>query len=378
MPDPLEPFDPTSSRRRFLQVGAAGAFLCTIGDETVSVAKRGDAAKADAVAAKVQRPPSLVGRGRAVAAKDVDRPKTNEAVEPTEQQTYVTPQPQPGGKKVEYWIQAVEAKWTIVPSKRDDWHDVKIAGPSTFTATVYQQMTEGFAAALGPAAIPGPTLHAEVGDVIVVHFRNAFKKLDQAVTMHPHGVKYNPEYDGVYLGRYTRAGGFIEPGEEFTYTWECVPEAVGAWPYHDHGPNHTLNTFRGMFGSLVVRERGAAVPAVEQSLFLHQLQPPVTGLKRSYQCINGRAYAGNTPIVRAKVGQEVALHVFGMDNNFHDFHIHGHRWKDASGAFVDTPSVGPNETTTVHFVEDNPGRWLYHCHVFSHQDGGMAGWYLVE
>lgn len=372
MPDPLDPFDPTSSRRRFLQVGAAGAFLCTIGGETVSVAKRGDAAKADAAAAKVQRPPSLVRRA---AAKDVSRPKTNEA---TEQQTYVTPGPQPGGRKVEYWIQATEAKWTVVPTKHDDWHDVAIPGPSTFTATVYQQMTEGFAAALGPAAIPGPTLHAEVGDVIVVHFRNAFAKLNQAVTMHPHGVKYNPEYDGVYLGQYTRAGGFIEPGEEFTYTWECVPESVGAWPYHDHGPNHTLNTFRGMFGSLIVREKGDPGPDVEQSLFLHQLQPPVTGLKRSYQCINGRAFAGNTPIVRSRVGQSVGLHVFGMDNNFHDFHIHGHRWKDSAGAFVDTPSVGPNETTSVHFVEDNPGRWLYHCHVFSHQDAGMAGWYLVE
>jgi FtsP/CotA-like multicopper oxidase with cupredoxin domain len=68
-----------------------------------------------------------------------------------------------------------------------------------------------------------------------------------------------------------------------------------------------------------------------------------------------------------------------MDNNFHDFHIHGHRWKDPSGAFfVDTPSVGPTQTLTAKFVEDNPGRWLYHCHVFSHQDAGMAGWYLVE
>jgi manganese oxidase len=369
MPDPLDPFDPTSSRRRFLQVGATGAFLCTIGGETVSVAQRGDAAKADAAAAKVIRPQGL--RARAAAA-----PK--KPVEPTEQQTYVTPEPAPGGQKVEYWIQAVEQKWTIVPTKRDDWHGTTISGSSTFTATVYQQMTEGFAAPLGPAAIPGPTLHAEVGDVLVVHFRNAFTTLDQAVTMHPHGVKYNPEYDGVYLGQYTRAGGFIQPTEEFTYTWECVPESVGAWPYHDHGPNHTLNTFRGMFGSLVVRNKGESVPAVEKSLFLHQLQPPVTGLKRSYQCINGRAFAGNTPILRAKVGQEVALHVFGMDNNFHDFHIHGHRWKDSAGAFVDTPSVGPNETTSVRFVEDNPGRWLYHCHVFSHQDAGMAGWYLVE
>ena len=75
--------------------------------------------------------------------------------------------------------------------------------------------------------------------------------------MHPHGVKYNPEYDGAYMGEYTRAGGFIAPGESFTYQWECTPESVGAWPYHDHGPNHTLNTFRGLFGAIIVRPSGA-------------------------------------------------------------------------------------------------------------------------
>jgi FtsP/CotA-like multicopper oxidase with cupredoxin domain len=372
-PDPFDQLDPKVGRRHFLQVSAAGAFLCTIGGERVAVARRGDAAKADAAAARVKRPPSIA---RLAAADPPAEPKA--PVEATELQTYVTPRPQPGGRPVEYWIQATTAKWTIVPTKRDDWTGVAEPGNTTFTAMVYQQMTEGFAAAFGPAAMPGPMLHAEVGDTLVVHFRNNLKSLEQAVTMHPHGVKYNPEYDGTYLGDYTRAGGFIAPGEEFTYTWECVPESVGAWPYHDHGPNHTLNTFRGMFGSLVVREKGTPVPVVEKSLFLHQLQPPVTGLKRSYQCINGRAFAGNTPTIRSSPGQEVALYVFGMDNNFHDFHIHGHRWKDASGAFVDTPSVGPNETTAVRFVEDNPGRWLYHCHVFSHQDAGMAGWYLVE
>jgi FtsP/CotA-like multicopper oxidase with cupredoxin domain len=29
-------------------------------------------------------------------------------------------------------------------------------------------------------------------------------------------------------------------------------------------------------------------------------------------------------------------------------------------------------------VEDNPGRWFYHCHVFSHLHMGMNGWYLVR
>ena len=59
--------------------------------------------------------------------------------------------------------------------------------------------------------------------MLVVHFRNADETLNQAVTIHPHGVRYTPEYDGSYLGDFTRAGGFVAPGEEFTYTWECHP-----------------------------------------------------------------------------------------------------------------------------------------------------------
>jgi FtsP/CotA-like multicopper oxidase with cupredoxin domain len=353
-------------RRGFLAAGA-GVFLCTIGGERVLLRNPGDAAKADAAARRVARP-----RAAAAGAPGAG---------PTEKLTFATPQPQPGGTAREYWIQATDALWDIVPTRprRDEWHGRPVPGPTVYRAFVYQQMTEGFAEPLGPPRMPGPTLYAEVGDTLVVHFRNGLSdRTGQALTMHPHGVKYNPEYDGVYLGDFTRAGGFVEPGAEFTYTWEATPDAVGVWPYHDHGPNHTLNTFRGLFGALIVREKGAKVPDMEAMLFFHSLAPPVTGLKRQFQCINGRAFAGNTPTLQAKVGQDVAIHVMGMDSNFHDFHIHGHRWKDPSGTFVDTPAVGPNETITARFVEDNPGRWLYHCHVFTHQDGGMAGWYLVE
>ena len=366
MPSPPES-DSGLPRRGFL-AASAGAFLCTIGGERVLLSKPGDAAKADAAARRVAVP-----RARAAAAAP--------GAGPTEKLTFTTPQPQPGGTAREYWVQAREVLWDIVPTRprRDEWHGRAVPGPSVYRAFVYQQMTDGFAAPLAGPAIPGPTLYAEVGDTIVVHFRNALpERTGQALTMHPHGVKYNPEYDGVFLGDFTRAGGFVRPGREFTYTWEATPDAVGVWPYHDHGPNHTLNTFRGLFGAIIVRERGAKAPDVEAVVVFHGLAPPVTDRERQFQCSNGRAFAGNTPTLRAKVGQDVAIHVMGMDSNFHDFHIHGHRWKDPSGTFIDTPAVGPNETITARFIEDNPGRWLYHCHVFTHQDGGMAGWYLVE
>lgn len=348
-------------RRGFLGIGAGAALLCTIGGEQVVLEKPGDAKKADAAARKITRPKALAAQaGPGIAT-----------------QQFPTPTPAPGGQVREYWIQATTTEWDVVPKRRDEWHDKAVAGPTRFRAFVYQEMTSGWASPKAPARIPGPVLRAEVGDLLVVHFRNADKRLEQAVTMHPHGVKYNPDYDGAFMGDFTRAGGFVGPGESFTYRWEATPDSVGVWPYHDHGPNHTLNTFRGLFGGLIVYPKGAKVPDLERLLFLHVLQPPVTGLKRSFQCINGKAFAGNTPTIQAKVGQDVALHVIGMDNEFHDFHIHGHRWKDATGTFVDTPTVGPNETITARFTEDNPGRWLYHCHVFSHQDAGMTGWYDV-
>jgi FtsP/CotA-like multicopper oxidase with cupredoxin domain len=138
-----------------------------------------------------------------------------------------------------------------------------------------------------------------------------------------------------------------------------------------------VNIARGLFGSVIVREKGAPAPDVEEVLVLHQLPPQVTGVPRVLQCINGRAFAGNTPTIRTKVGQDVAIHVIGGDAMFHTFHVHGHRWKIGDGN-GDCPTVGPNEVITARWREDNAGRWLYHCHVFTHQDAGMAGWLLVN
>ena len=166
-------------------------------------------------------------------------------------------------------------------------------------------------------AMPGPTLEAEVGDTIVVHFRNGDDALRPGASRCTRtACSYKPDYDGAYLGDFTRAGGFIAPGEEFTYTWEATPDSVGVWPYHDHGPNHTINTPAACSARSIVREKGAKAPDVEQVLVLHQLAAagdrPAAEL---FQCINGRAFAGNTPTIRAKVGQDVAIHVIGGDDD---------------------------------------------------------------
>jgi hypothetical protein len=364
-------------RRAFLGVGGA-ALICTIGGKAIELRTPKDVAEADSAAANVARPRGAAIATTATAGKGTAKAPSAGSYPPVDGLTFGTPQPQPGGQVREYWIEAKSLMWDVAPSGRDELMGTTIKGPRRFRAFAYRPFNAGFAAPTGAASIPGPTLYAEVGDVLRVHFRNGDEHFGQAVTMHPHGVRYTPDYDGAYMGDFTRIGGFIAPGEEFTYTWEAVPESVGVWPYHDHGPNETLNSHRGLFGMIVIRERGAKVPDVEAGLYFHSFSPAVTKLRANFACVNGRVAAGNTPTIHAKVGQDVALHCIGGDDMLHTFHVHGHRWKAADGTDVDNQLVGPMTSVTARWTEDNPGRWLYHCHVLAHMDAGMNGWYLVE
>jgi FtsP/CotA-like multicopper oxidase with cupredoxin domain len=285
-----------------------------------------------------------------------------------------TPVVNPTGTRREYWIRAETVRWNIVPTRRDEMMAAHVGGRTRFTALAYRAYAPNFAKPLGPATIPGPLLQADVGDTLVVNFQNA---TPGPVTMHPHGVFYRPEMDGAYKGKYTDPGGFVQKGRTFQYVWDCRADSVGYWPYHDHGPLDPLPVFKGLLGAILVRDPAVKQPDVEFPVVFHSFPPQATGLDRAFSCVNGRAFAGNTPTLRARNGQDVAFHVIALDNEFHTFHVHGHRWKDASGRVIDNVTLGPGDSYTARFTEDNPGRWLYHCHVFSHIHMGMTGWYVV-
>ena len=98
----------------------------------------------------------------------------------------------------------------------------------------------------------------------------------------------------------------------------------------------------------------------------------------SFQAIDGRAFVGNTPVFRSRVGDLVQWDVMAMGSEHHTFHVHGHRWKNAMHVDVDTQTVGPAESFRVRWREDAPGTWLYHCHVETHMEAGMIGTYQVS
>jgi FtsP/CotA-like multicopper oxidase with cupredoxin domain len=126
----------------------------------------------------------------------------------------------------------------------------------------------------------------------------------------------------------------------------------------------------GMFGMLSILKRHERAPDREFEVVF-------SPFGKDFWAIDGRAFIGNTPIFRAKVGQRVQWDVMAMGSDFHTFHVHGHRWIGPGGIPRDTQTVGPAESFKISWKEQDPGTWLYHCHVESHMMGGMIGLYEV-
>jgi hypothetical protein len=158
-----------TSRRSFFGLAGGAALLCTIGGKEINVSAPNGLKEADGTAAALRRP-------KAAASQAVPQI-----------------QPAPGGVRREYWVQAETVKWAITPNRRDEWHNRRLAGRNVFTAYVYRLMTPGFAGyAIDHPTIPGPTLTAEVGDVLVVHFRNADRKLNTWASSRAPAVSSRP------------------------------------------------------------------------------------------------------------------------------------------------------------------------------------------
>ena len=126
----------------------------------------------------------------------------------------------------------------------------------------------------------------------------------------------------------------------------------------------------GMYGALSILAPGERPPDHEFVVFLEQTL--------DYMTIDGRAFIGNTPVFHSKVGDLVQWDVLALGDDFHTFHVHGHRWKTPDGIYQDTQTVGPAESFKIQWREDAPGTWLYHCHVEAHMNNGMIGLYRVS
>ena len=85
------------------------------------------------------------------------------------------------------------------------------------------------------------------------------------------------------------------------------------------------------------------------------------------------------PIFTVPLGKTCVLSFRNHTAWPHPMHLHGHHFQIVEhagdetliGKWQDTVLLGPGENAKVAFVADNPGDWLFHCHILSHAEAGM-------
>jgi FtsP/CotA-like multicopper oxidase with cupredoxin domain len=279
----------------------------------------------------------------------------------------------------QYWVAAVPVTWNMIPNQRDAIMGTTYDPSQTvFGTVVYRRFTRGWKRPLpnAPAGssnqdlIPGPLIRARVGDRLLVHFRNEDTLFHRVHSMHFHGVHYRPGSDGAYLPGFSGRDAAVKPGRTYTYRLRAGRDSAGVWPYHDHSQSMEDSIAGGMFGMLSILRRHERAPDREfEVVFMEMGQ---------FQTIDARAFVGNTPVFTSFVGQTVQWDVMAMGSEHHSFHVHGHRWIAPDGTPRDTETVGPAESFAIRWREDDPGTWLYHCHVEQHMMAGMIGIYRVR
>ena len=307
---------------------------------------------------------------------------------------------------------------------------------TVYRKAIYREYTDDSFTTLKPrpaewqhAGILGPIMRAEVGDTIRVFFKN---NTTHPASMHPHGVFYDKDSEGANYDDGTsgndKADDDVPPGVTHWYTWQ-VPERAGpgpadpnslVWLYHSHG-NRSLES--GLVGAIIITAKGQTGPegrpiGVDRefvSLYMgfdentswyldHNIQTYTTDPKgvnkldfvpaddqgnfsvtgsgfvtaNTKLSINGYIY-GNGPMMTMKKGEHVRWYLMTMGEGFnlHTPHWHGNVVLD-HGHRTDVVALLPAQMLTVDMVPDDPGIWLYHCHIEDHMDAGMATMYKVE
>ena len=104
----------------------------------------------------------------------------------------------------------------------------------------------------------------------------------------------------------------------------------------------------------------------------------------SMWAINGVAVPGDDmahmkPILTLSRGKSYVLAIKNETAWYHPIHLHGHSFRVITRngrpttyrEWRDTVLMPPRERAEIAFVADNPGDWMFHCHILDHQEGGM-------
>ncbi len=295
-----------------------------------------------------------------------------------------------------YYIAAEDVTWNYAPSGQDLLMGTPLPVPwrnkTSWPKTRFIEYTDATFTVRKPQpvwlGILGPIIRAEVGDDIRVEF---FNRSRDEHNMHPHGLRYDKNDEGGYYLPMGKGGSHVKPGVKFTYHWFAdqgsgpgpgqLTSAV--WWYHAH-IDEEEETNAGLMGPIIVTAKGHARSDgspkdvddefVASFMIFDEMGGKADGM---FYAINGYIF-GNLPGLVMKKGDKVRWYLLGMgaEQDLHTPHWHGKTVTDGKRN-LDVVELLPGSMVTVDMVADNPGTWMFHCHVSDHMENGMMEVYTI-
>lgn len=266
------------------------------------------------------------------------------------------------------------------------------------------------ASAVGPNAkcsVPGPTLRVKQGDRVKVEFSHSH--------FHPHTIHWHGQFvpwesDG--------APGVSQDGVPSggSFTYDFIAKRAGTLWYHCHVDTQ-LHLMQGLYGMMIVEPQDQTyepkdidqeyefifstmerrtVEAIGTTRHSHPPgcasgfpdfngaaceNPPSQAGEPDIFLLNGHSYPKTMDqpetLIVAKEGDRIRIRFLNAGETVEQIHPHGHDMlvigKDGNPLapsarfWADTLTIGPAERYDVVMVMDNPGPWMMHTHVSSHE-----------
>jgi len=111
--------------------------------------------------------------------------------------------------------------------------------------------------------------------------------------------------------------------------------------------------------------------------------PMMASMRGMAWTINGEAMRSDShdhdPVLTLAQGRSVVLDLINDTLWHHPIHLHGHAFRVITRdgrptphrEWLDTVLMAPRSRAEIAFVADNPGDWMFHCHILEHQAAGM-------
>uniref|UniRef100_A0A6J0SW27 Coagulation factor V n=1 Tax=Pogona vitticeps TaxID=103695 RepID=A0A6J0SW27_9SAUR len=296
----------------------------------------------------------------------------------------------------EYYIVAQVTSWNY-SSSVEELSSLPKSDP-LFKKIIYTEYEADFKTEKprnGLSGLLGPTLRAEVGDTLVVHFKNLASK---ELNIHLQGILYtrwskdSSYFDGIsQTGRLDSA---VPPGKTYKYVWEVTTEAGPreadppclTYSYYSH-INMVQDYNSGLIGPLLICKEGSLNEDGTQKLFDKEyvLMFGVFDESKSWQkapslvyTINGYAN-GTLPDVQACAYDRISWHLMGMSSGPELFSIHFNGQTLEHNRYkVSTVNLVGGASATANMSVSKTGRWLISSLVAKHLQAGMHGYLNVE